>query len=66
MDRDVAIASQAQDFERGSFWTAHHLHIFLCALDWEPYFSDLLHTMSSKDVSRLLASYRSPTSTLHI
>jgi len=25
--------SQASRVERGSFWTAHHLHIFPCALD---------------------------------
>jgi len=25
--------SQSGRVERGSFWTAHHLHIFPCALD---------------------------------
>ena len=31
--QDLAPNSNGLIVERGSFWTAHHLHIFPCALD---------------------------------
>ena len=41
--------------ERGKFWTAHHLHIFPCALNQEPDYQVLLHTRPLNAVARSLA-----------